>query len=90
LPFGPAEQPWHSSQYQSLPDVYVQNASLEIAWAQVVFTWGTIAGNVVMPFFTQGYEALDINDARDWWFAEHLLGRSEVRLPPVSRESFAG
>ncbi len=37
LPFGPAEQPWHSSQYPSLPLVHVQNASLEIAWSRVVF-----------------------------------------------------
>ena len=36
LPLGPAEQPWHSSQYQALPEVYVQNASLEIAWTRVV------------------------------------------------------
>ena len=41
LPFGPAEQPWHSSQYPSLPPVYVQNASLEIAWSRVVFD-GTV------------------------------------------------
>ena len=36
LPMGPAEQPWHSSQYQSLFEVYAQNASLEIAWTRVV------------------------------------------------------
>ena len=36
LPFGPPEQPWHSSATQSLPAVYVQNASLEIAWTRVV------------------------------------------------------
>src|SRR5262245_38549378 len=31
-----AEQPWHSTPYQALPPVYVQNASLEIAWTRVV------------------------------------------------------
>ena len=46
LPLGPADQPWHSSQYPSLPEVYVQNASLEIAWTRVVFDERTIAGNV--------------------------------------------
>jgi CMP-N,N'-diacetyllegionaminic acid synthase len=35
LPLGPPEQPWHSSQYPSLPEVYVQNASLEMAWTRV-------------------------------------------------------
>jgi len=89
LPLSPAEQPWHSSQYQSLPVVYVQNASLEIAWTRVVFEERTIAGNVVMPFFTQGYEGFDINDARDWWYAEYLLGKGEARLPVIGREPLA-
>ncbi|MDH7487331.1 MAG: acylneuraminate cytidylyltransferase family protein [Anaerolineae bacterium] len=86
LPLSPAEQPWHSSQYQSLPEVYVQNASLEIAWTRVVFEGRTIAGTVIMPFFTQGYEGFDINEARDWWYAEHLLARGEARLPEIAQE----
>ena len=36
LPLSPADQPWHSNQYQSLPEVYAQNASLEIGWSRVV------------------------------------------------------
>ena len=32
LPSAAGEQPWHSTPYQALPPVYVQNASLEIAW----------------------------------------------------------
>jgi CMP-N,N'-diacetyllegionaminic acid synthase len=90
LPFGPAEQPWHSSQYPSLPEVYVQNASLEIAWRRVVFDGRTIAGNVIIPFFTQGHEALDINGAKDWWYAEHLLSQGEVQLPAVPQLPFSG
>jgi CMP-N-acetylneuraminic acid synthetase len=86
LPIGPADQPWHSSQYQSLPEVYVQNASLEIAWSRVVSRDRTIAGHVLMPFFTQEYEGFDINDARDWWFAEELLRRGEAKLPRVARQ----
>src|SRR5919109_4360921 len=63
LPFGPAEQPWHSTPYQALPAVYVQNASLEIAWSRVVFERRTIAGDVLVPFVTEDYEGFDINDA---------------------------
>jgi CMP-N-acetylneuraminic acid synthetase len=85
LPMGPAEQPWHSSQYQSLFEVYAQNASLEIAWSRVVFEGRTIAGHVLMPFFTHGLEGFDINDARDWRHAEDLLRRGEAELPPVPR-----
>jgi N-acylneuraminate cytidylyltransferase len=90
LPFGPPDQPWHSSQLPTLPEVYVQNASLEIAWTRVVSDGRTIAGQVVMPFFTQGYEALDINGAKDWWYAEHLLHRGEAQLPVIAQAPFAG
>jgi N-acylneuraminate cytidylyltransferase len=88
LPFGPPEQPWHSSQYAALPLVHVQNASLEIAWSRVVREQRTIAGNVVMPFFTEGHEGVDINDPEDWWYVEHLLERGDARLPAVEDVPF--
>lgn len=84
LPLSPAEQPWHSSQYQSLPEVYVQNASIEIAWSRVVLQERTIAGNVVMPFFTQNYEGFDINNEYDWKLAEELIQSGEAILPKVT------
>ena len=83
LPPGPEGQPWHSRPYQALPDVYVQNASLEVAWTRVVFEEGTIAGNVLMPFLTEGYEGFDINDPRDWMVAERLMADGEVEPPHV-------
>jgi CMP-N,N'-diacetyllegionaminic acid synthase len=83
LPFGPAEQPWHSTPYQALPPVYVQNASLEIAWTRVVFEHRTIAGDVIVPFLTEGYEGFDINDATDWIVAERLLAEATVVLPAI-------
>ena len=88
LPFGPAEQPWHSSQYPSLPLVYVQNASLEIAWSRVIFEGRTIAGNVLMPFFTEGDEGYDVNDVADWVYAEYLLGTGEATLPRVPQAPY--
>jgi len=83
LPFGPAEQPWHSTPYQALPLVYVQNASLEIAWTRVVEQQRTIAGTVVVPFVTDGPEGFDINDPTDWLVAERLIADGTVRLPRV-------
>lgn len=85
LPFGPAAQPWHSSQYPSLPEVYVQNASLEIARTRVVFERRTIAGEVVLPFFTTGCEGFDVNDPLDWRIAEEIIRTREAALPPVAR-----
>jgi CMP-N-acetylneuraminic acid synthetase len=84
LLLNPAGVPWHSTPYQALPPVYVQNASLEIAWSRVVFEDGSIAGRVLTPFITEGVEGFDINDRWDWWVAETLLRRGEASLPPVN------
>jgi CMP-N,N'-diacetyllegionaminic acid synthase len=83
LPLTPSEQPWHSSQYHSLPEVYVQNASLEIAWSRVVFQGRTIAGNTILPFFTQDFEGFDINTDYDWKLAEELIVNGDVLLPEI-------
>jgi CMP-N,N'-diacetyllegionaminic acid synthase len=88
LPLGPPEQPWHSSQYQSLPEVYVQNASLEIAWTRVVFNGRTIAGNVLMPFFTKEYEGFDVNSPYDWSLAEHLVSNGNAKLPTIPQDPY--
>ena len=87
LPLSRADgTPWHSSQMASLPEIYVQNASLEIAWSRVALEDGTIAGNVVMPFLTDEAEGFDINDMSDWWYAEHLIAQGQVSLPDVTVE----
>jgi N-acylneuraminate cytidylyltransferase len=84
LPFRTDRQPWHSSQYQALPDVYVQNASLEIAWSRVVFEGRTIAGEVIAPFLTEGHEGFDINRPEDWAAAEAMISSGAVHLPVVT------
>ena len=89
LPLGPAEQPWHSSQYPSLPEIYVQNASLEIAWSRVVLTDRTIAGNVVMPFFTTDYEGFDVNNEYDWQLAEHTVQNGDAKLPHITQPAYS-
>ena len=83
LPVSPVELPWHSTPYQALPEVYAQNASLEIAWTRVVFEGRTIAGEVIMPFFTEGYEGFDVNRPYDWQQAEELVRSGQARLPKI-------
>jgi CMP-N,N'-diacetyllegionaminic acid synthase len=90
LPFGPAEQPWHSTPYQALPPVYVQNASLEIAWTRVVRAQRTIAGTVLVPFVTEGQEGFDINDPTDWIVAERLIADGTASLPHVPQPPYEG
>lgn len=90
LPLGPEELPWHSTQYAGLPVVYVQNASLEIAWSRVALEGtGSIAGEVLMPFITEGDEGLDVNTEEDWWYVQYLLSRGEATLPPIDQAPFA-
>jgi N-acylneuraminate cytidylyltransferase len=85
---GEGGQPWHSTPYQALPPVYVQNASLEIAWTRVVSERRTIAGDVMVPFVTDGYEGFDINDPADWDLAVRLLEQGAVTLPRVEQAPF--
>ena len=77
--------PWHSTPYQALPPVYVQNASLEIAWTRVVLEQGSLAGDVLVPFVTEGYEGFDINDPADWMVAERLIADGVVTLPEIRK-----
>jgi CMP-N,N'-diacetyllegionaminic acid synthase len=86
MPLTPPEQPWHSSQYAALPEVYVQNASLEIAWTRIVFQQHSIAGNVLSPFITTDEEGLDVNNEFDWWRAERLLELNLATLPEIKIE----
>ncbi len=79
----PTGQPWHSSPTQTLPKVYVQNASLEIAWTETVRRTGTIAGARILAFETQDFEGLDLNTERDWQYAEHLIATGQATLPSI-------
>jgi N-acylneuraminate cytidylyltransferase len=88
LPLTPADKPWHSQQYAALPEVFVQNASLEIAWSRVALDGRTIAGNVVIPFLTQDLEGVDVNDPRDWDWAERLIATRSDALPTVDTPPF--
>jgi CMP-N-acetylneuraminic acid synthetase len=83
-----SDVPWHSTPYQALPPVYVQNASLEIAWTRVVLERGSITGEVLVPFVTAGYEGFDINDPADWTVAERLVAEGIVALPAIEQAPF--
>jgi N-acylneuraminate cytidylyltransferase len=85
---GPVNPPWHSMAYQALPEVLVQNASVEFAWTRVPLEQGTIAGDRILPFFTQGFEGVDLNDPKDWLYAEHLVASGEASLPRVSQPAY--
>ena len=90
MPMQPEEiTPYHSTQYTALPKVYVQNASLEIAWTRVALEQGTIAGEVLTPFLTEGDEGLDVNSQYDWQLLEKMVSDGSAKLPEIDRPAFA-
>lgn len=78
-----APAPMHSTPYQALPPVYIQNASLEIAWSRTVLDQRSIAGDTLVPFLTEGFEGFDVNDPEDWILAEHFVASGEAALPVI-------
>jgi CMP-N,N'-diacetyllegionaminic acid synthase len=73
--------PFHSMQYQALPQVYVQNSSLELAWSRVLEGVPSIAGSRVAPFLTEGAEGLTIDYPEDFERAEALVASGAASLP---------
>jgi len=67
-------------QTNSMPTVYWQNASLEMAWTRVLET-GTITGYTIAPFFTKWLEGFDINQSEDWVTAEAIVKSGRVEVP---------
>ena len=85
LPQPEGSTPLHSLQYQSLPVVYVQNSSLEIAWRRVLEPpLPTISGTRVVPFFTDGWEGFSVDYPGDLELAERAVERGEAVLPRVA------
>ena len=68
----------------------MQNSALEIAWTRVVAATGTREGRVLAPFFTEGYEGLNIDDEEDFVRAEQLVADGRARLVGVPREPYPG
>jgi len=79
--------PYHSRQYQALPPVYVQDSSLEVAWMRAVDDQGSIAGERVAPFLTEGAEGFSIDYPDDWRLAEEMLASGDAKLPAVELAS---
>jgi CMP-N,N'-diacetyllegionaminic acid synthase len=76
------EVPWHDSQFQALPPVYVQSSALEIAWTRVVDE-GLLGGKTRLPLLLEGHEGLSIDREDDWVRAEALVESGEATLPRI-------
>jgi CMP-N,N'-diacetyllegionaminic acid synthase len=88
MPFTLNGTPWHSNQYAALPEIYAQDASLEIAWSRIALEQDTIAGEAIIPFISEGLEGFDINEPEDWLLAEHYLAQRQATLPTMNHSPF--
>ena len=69
----PDGTPFHSSPTQSLPAVYKQTSSLEMAQTWVIEGTKTISGYHIAPFLVEEAEAISIDTEDDWDAAEAYL-----------------
>jgi len=67
--------PGHSAPYQSLPEYWVQNASLEMARLSAVIESKTISGTNILGYQMPGIEGFDINTELDFAYANMLLAQ---------------
>jgi len=74
---------WFSSPTQSLPEVWVQNASLEIAFSRCVLESESISGSRIAPFKTVFPEGIDINSEFDFAKAKMVVDEGLFSLPEV-------
>jgi N-acylneuraminate cytidylyltransferase len=51
---------------------------------------GSIAGEVLTPFLTEGDEGFDVNRPDDWQLLLNKLARGEANLPTVRQAPFTG
>jgi CMP-N-acetylneuraminic acid synthetase len=65
----------HTFAYQSLPPVYVQNASIDVTWARTVLEKGSITGANILALVMDDAESIDINTPGDFAIAELIIGK---------------
>lgn len=65
--------PWHSCQSFELPEVFLQDASLEIGNISKTIENNTIAGEIISPFINNSLEGFDINTPEDLELAKKII-----------------
>ena len=81
-------QPSYNNQFKALPDVYVQNASLEISKSNVINRYKTITGKYIIPYFSNDTEAIDINYNEDISKIKLLIKNKNLKKPIIKKKSF--
>ena len=67
--------PTYNKPTQSLPTVWIQNASLEIFRLASFYKTGTQSGEKILSFEMPNWEGLDINSESDWLLIELIMNQ---------------
>ena len=88
FPFLPqilGQTPTHDKPTQTLPQVWAQNASLEIVRMEALLKTHSISGRRILSFELPGLEGFDINTQEDWNFLESLVAKNRGLFVPPRR-----
>jgi CMP-N-acetylneuraminic acid synthetase len=69
----------HTLSYQSLPKVYIQNASIYITKPRTIREMKSPIGNIVIPFIMDEMESIDINNPIDFKIAEMVAKDMKIK-----------
>ena len=75
--------PTYNLPTQTLPEVWVQNASLEIVRRSSLLETRLISGRNILPIRMPGLEGYDINSQDDWDYLEFLILKHPDLLPKI-------
>lgn len=85
LPYSIGEVPWHSNQYNALPEIYVQDASMEFSKCEIALRKSSISGVTVVPHISLGYEGFDINYPEDLIILENNLKSGKFKIDNLNK-----
>ncbi|MBN2015040.1 MAG: methyltransferase domain-containing protein [Candidatus Altiarchaeota archaeon] len=70
----------HTLAYHLLPEVYIQNASIDVTKPSNIWKKNSITGTKILPLVMEEYESLDINTPLDFELADYLISLSTTPL----------
>jgi CMP-N,N'-diacetyllegionaminic acid synthase len=78
--------PTHSSPTNTLEEVWIQNASLEIVKVKTILNKRSLAGDRILKFEMPGLEGFDLNSMSDWDYLEFLIQSDRTLISKIERE----
>lgn len=63
----------HTFAYHLLPQVYIQNASIDVVRTDVIYKKRSIIGDKIIPFVMDEFESIDINTPLDFMLAQEMI-----------------